>query len=89
MIGNAYPDVLFSLSSTFTYKHFSLSFLLRGSIGNDVLNQSRVYYEGFGYFGTRNVLRSTLDYPDYKGSAYYSSRFVEDGSYLKLDNLTL
>lgn len=89
VIGNAYPDVLFSLSSTFTYKHFSLSFLLRGSIGNDVLNQSRVYYEGFGYFGTRNVLRSTLDYPDYKGSAYYSSRFVEDGSYLKLDNLTL
>lgn len=89
VIGNAYPDVLFSLSSTFTYKRLSLSFLLRGSIGNDVLNQSRVYYEGFGYFGTRNVLRSTLDYPDYKESAYYSSRFVEDGSYLKLDNLTL
>lgn len=89
VIGNAYPDVLFSLSSTFTYKRFSLGFLLRGSIGNDVLNQSRVYYEGFGYFGTRNVLRSTLDHPEYRGGAYYSSRFVEDGSYLKLDNLTL
>lgn len=58
--------------------------MLRSSIGNDVLNQSRVYYEGFGYFGTRNILRSTLDHANYKDGAYYSSRFVEDGSYLKL-----
>lgn len=89
IIGNAYPDVMLSLQNTFSYKQWSLSFLLRSSIGNDVLNQSRVYYEGFGYFGTRNILRSTLDHADYKGGAYYSSRFVEDGSYLKLDNITL
>lgn len=89
VIGNAYPDVLLSLQSTLTYKNFDLSFLLRASIGNDVLNQSRVYYEGFGYFGGRNVLSSTLDHPDYRGGAVYSSRFVEDGSYLKLDNLTI
>ncbi|MCQ4762434.1 hypothetical protein NE555_17655, partial [Alistipes onderdonkii] len=57
VIGNAYPDVLLSLQNTFSYKQWSLSFLLRCSIGNDVLNQSRVYYEGFGYFGTRNTLR--------------------------------
>ena len=89
VIGNAYPDVLLSLQNTFSYKQWSLSFLLRSSIGNDVLNQSRVYYEGFGYFGTRNILRSTLDHANYKDGAYYSSRFVEDGSYLKLDNITL
>ena len=60
VIGNAYPDVLLSLQNTFSYKQWSLSFLLRSSIGNDVLNQSRVYYEGFGYFGTRNILRRIL-----------------------------
>lgn len=89
VIGNAYPDFTFSLSNSFVYKNFDLSFLLRGSVGNDVLNQSRVYYEGFGYFGSRNILRSTLDNAEYKGAAIYSSRFVEDGSYLKLDNLTI
>jgi len=89
VIGNAFPDVTMSLQNNFRYKQWSLGFLLRASIGNDVLNQSRVYYEGFGYFGTRNILSSTLDHPEYRDGAFYSSRFVEDGSYLKLDNVTL
>ena len=38
---------------------------------------------------SKNILASTLDYPQYEGAAIYSSRFVEDGSFLKLDNLTL
>ncbi|MDR3286384.1 MAG: TonB-dependent receptor [Prevotellaceae bacterium] len=88
VIGNAYPDFIFSLQNTFTYKNFDLSFLLRGSVGNDVLNQTRVYYEGPGYLGTKNILKSSFD-SDYTGGAYYSSRFIEDGSYLKLDNITL
>ncbi|MDR2292566.1 MAG: TonB-dependent receptor [Prevotellaceae bacterium] len=88
IIGNAYPDFLFSLQNTFTYKNFDFSFLLRGSVGNDVLNQTRVYYEGPAYLGTKNILKSSLD-SDYREGAYYSSRFIEDGSYLKLDNITL
>lgn len=89
VIGNAYPDFTYSIQNSFTYKNFDLSFLWRGSVGNDVLNMSRLYYEGFSYFGSYNVLKSTLDYPQYTGAAIYSSRFVEDGSFLKLDNLTL
>ncbi|MDR2125537.1 MAG: SusC/RagA family TonB-linked outer membrane protein [Prevotellaceae bacterium] len=88
IIGNAYPDFIFSLQNTFTYKNFDFSFLIRGSIGNDVLNQTRVYYEGPAYLGTKNILKSSLD-SDYTGGAYYSSRFVEDGSFLKLDNITI
>ncbi|MDR1896491.1 MAG: SusC/RagA family TonB-linked outer membrane protein, partial [Prevotellaceae bacterium] len=88
IIGNAYPDFIFSLQNTFTYKNFDFGFLLRGSIGNEVLNQTRVYYEGPAYLGTKNILKSSLD-SDYIGGAYYSSRFIEDGSYLKLDNITI
>jgi TonB-linked SusC/RagA family outer membrane protein len=88
IIGNAYPDFIFSLQNTFTYKNFDLSFLLRGSVGNDVLNQTGVYYDGPAYLGTKNILKSSLD-SDYTGGAYYSSRFVEDGSFLKLDNVTI
>ncbi len=89
VIGNAYPDFTFSLSSAFRYKDWDLSFLLRGSVGNDVFNMTRLYYEGPGYLGSYNVLKSTMDYPEYRGSAIYSSRYIEDGSYLKLDNLTV
>jgi TonB-linked SusC/RagA family outer membrane protein len=88
IIGNAYPDFIFSLQNTFTYKNFDFGFLLRGSVGNEVLNQTRVYYEGPAYLGTKNILKSSLD-NDYTEGAYYSSRFIEDGSYLKLDNVTL
>ena len=89
VIGNAYPDFTFSIQNSFSYKNFDLSFLFRGSVGNDVLNMSRLYYEGFSYFGSNNILKSTLDHPEYKGGAIYSSRFIEDGSFVKLDNLTL
>lgn len=89
VIGNAYPDFTFSINSAFRYKDWDLSFLLRGSVGNDVLNMMRLYYEGPGYLGSYNVLKSTMDYPQYTGSAIYSSRYIEDGSFLKLDNLTL
>lgn len=89
ILGNAYPDVTFGFSNTFTYKQWELSFLFRGAVGNDVLNMHRMYYEGFNYFGGKNILASTLEHPEYKGSAVFSDRFVEDGSYIKLDNLTL
>ena len=86
---DAYPDFTFSIQNSFSYKNFDLSFLFRGSVGNDVLNMSRLYYEGFSYFGSNNILKSTLEHPEYKGGAIYSSRFIEDGSFVKLDNLTL
>lgn len=63
VIGNAYPDFTFSIQNSFSYKNFDLSFLFRGSVGNDVLNMSRLYYEGFSYFGSNNILKSTLDHP--------------------------
>ena len=88
VIGNAYPDFIFSIQNSFKYNDFDLSFLFRGSVGNDVLNMTRVYYEGPSYLGLKNVLASTLT-TEYQEAAYYSSRCIEDGSYLKLDNITL
>ncbi|MCD8165973.1 MAG: TonB-dependent receptor [Bacteroides sp.] len=87
-IGNAYPDFTFSLQNSFVYKNFDLSFLLRGSVGNDVLNKTRLYYEGPGYLGLKNVLNSTFDHQNHPGPIY-SSYYIEDGSFLKLDNLTI
>ncbi|MDB5210707.1 MAG: rane protein, partial [Sediminibacterium sp.] len=89
VVGNAYPKFQLSFSNNFVYKAFDLSFNLRGSFGNDVLDIHRLYYENFGYLGGKNILLSALDFPGYKGKAEYSNRFVEDGSYVKLDNLSI
>ncbi len=89
VIGNALPDFTFGITNTFQIGAFDLNVLLRGSVGNDILNVHRLYYEGLSNFGFTNVLRSTLDDLDYRAPAVYSSRYIEDGSYLRLDNVTL
>ena len=89
VIGNAYPDLTFGWSNNLKYKNWDLSFLFRGSIGNDVANIQRLFYEGYYYFGGKNILKSTLDSPDNAGQTTWSSHFVEDGSFLKLSNVTL
>ncbi|MGN0194913.1 MAG: SusC/RagA family TonB-linked outer membrane protein [Candidatus Cryptobacteroides sp.] len=89
VIGNAYPDVTLGWNNAFRYKNWDLSFLFRASIGNDVANVNRLFYEGYYYFGGKNILKSTLDSKDNTGQTTWSSHFVEDGSFLKLSNVTL
>lgn len=89
VVGNAYPKFQLSLNNSFTYKNWDLNIFLRGVFGNHVLNMHRMYFENFSYFGSKNILHSALDYPEFKGKAEYSSRFVEDASFVKLDNVTL
>lgn len=89
VIGNAFPDFTFGWSNNFKYKNFDLSMLFRGSVGNEVANIQRLFYEGYYYFGGKNILKSTLDSADNAGQTTFSSHYVEDGSFLKLANLTL
>ncbi len=89
-IGNAYPDVQMGWSNTFTYKHWDLNFSLRASIGGDVLNQYAMEYGNLGSLGLRNISQKWLDHTDFTSTKYkYSSKYVEDASFLKLDNISL
>ena len=100
IIGNAEPDFTFSLTNQFNYKNFDLSIFVNGSVGNDIanLNKSRLSL----FTGLQNALgdavnRWTPTHPSTtvsraKGSdpaAVFSSEFVEDGSFLKVKNVTL
>ena len=89
LIGNAYPKFQLGWNNSFKYKNLDLNFFFRGVFGHDILNYHRMYYDNFAYFGSKNILASALDHPEYTGAAEYSSRYVEDGSYIKLDNITL
>jgi hypothetical protein len=89
VVGNAYPKFQMSLNNNITYKGFDMNLLFRGSYGNSVLNIHRAYYDNIAYLGGKNTLKMALDNPNYKGGPDYSSRYVEDASFIKLDNLTL
>lgn len=84
-IGCAQPDFTLNFSSTFTYKNLFLSFLLRGVFGNQVLNGTALYLSDINRLPGENVLDIALDKAPQ--SMVYSSYYIEDGSFLRLDNL--
>ena len=89
LVGHAYPDVTLGWSNNVRYKAWTLSSTLRASIGGKVFNSYRANYESLQQIGLRNILSSWLDNTNFKGEIRYSSKYIEDATYLKLDNLTL
>jgi TonB-dependent starch-binding outer membrane protein SusC len=89
VIGDANPDFTVGFRNQFDYNNFDLSFLIRSEVGRDVFNNTGLVY-GTKTLGGRNFLRSALDQPDAVGEpAIYSSRWIEDGSFVRLQNVTL
>jgi iron complex outermembrane receptor protein len=90
IIGNTQPDFSFGLSNSFTYKQFDLSFLLRGVQGIDVFNNTALDLQRVSLLPGQNVLAAAItDGVARRQQATYSSRWIEDGSFIRLDNLTL
>ena len=102
ILGTSQADFTWGLTNNFSYKNFSLNAFFQGSQGNDLVNLNRVDLENLN--GQQNVLaeaglnRWTIDnpgnrYPKADASAtfnsVFSSRFVEDASYIRLKSLTL
>lgn len=101
IIGDTNPDFVYGLTSNMSWKHWSLSFMMQGSQGNDLLNLNTADMK------LSNVGNITVDAyrnrwtEDNKSGAKYpratasdrnmelSNRYVENGSYLKLKYVTL
>lgn len=86
-IGCAQPDFTANLQSSFSYKNWYMSFLLRGVFGNDVVNGTSLVLGDITRAPGENVLRSALDRAPQ--SLIYSSYFIEDGSFVRLDNIQI
>lgn len=89
-LGCAYPKVTMSWSNTFTYKNWDLSFSLRASLGGKVLNDMAMRYCNLDRLGLHNIMGSWMDDQAHTElGTKYSSKYVEDASFLKMDNLSL
>jgi iron complex outermembrane receptor protein len=90
VIGSAQPDFTFGITNSFTYKRVTLGFNFRGSVGNDVYNLTA---NNLGYLSNlpgRNVFKEALTSGVLRSQPkQYSSRWIEDGSFVRLDNITL
>ncbi len=99
IIGNAEPDFTFGITNNFSYKEFDFSFFFSGSVGNDLINVNRLklsFYSGRINSIKDAVNRWTPENPSQsvsrakiESSVPFSDEFVENGTYVKLKNITL
>jgi TonB-dependent starch-binding outer membrane protein SusC len=89
-IGNAQPKLLAGWSNNFKYKNFDLNVFLRGAFGNKIFNATRADLFRPNTAQYTNILAGAAGESMADFNAYlYSSRFVENGSYVRFDNATL
>ena len=90
LVGNERPDFEMGWQNQISYKNAFLTFSFRAMVGQYLINWERMTNENTRTLSTGyNGLRSILDHPDYTSQARYDTRFVEKGSYVKLDNVVL
>ena len=91
IIGNAQPYVNFGLNTTLRYKEFDFALNFRGQIGGTYFNETRFFYEQTR--GVENCLLSAWNANNGTGAPYFtrvmSDYYLEDASYIKLNDLTI
>jgi iron complex outermembrane receptor protein len=89
-LGDANPDLTFGWGNNFTYKRFNFNFLLRGAIGHQIVNGPYIYSANPNRFPGNNALIDAFDTGIPEGlSPAFSSMWVEDGDFVRLDNFRL
>jgi len=102
VIGASMPENFGGISNTFAYKRWTLNAFVQFSQGNEVFNYLRYTNEnmmGLGNQSIKTLGRWTHEgqvttipralYEDKIGNSDFSTRWIEDGSYLRLKNVSL
>jgi hypothetical protein len=103
IVGNPHPKFFGGLTNTFTFKAVELRSFLQFSKGNDVFNMMRIFTDdgGCSYDNKSTVIMDRwqkpgditntprMSYDCVSGANLISSRFIEDGSYLRIGEVTL
>jgi hypothetical protein len=91
VLGDANPDWTFGLRNQVDWGRFDMSMLIRGELGRDVFNNtSLVYATTSNAKQDKNFLRSALNDPtSIDDPAIFSSRWIEDGSFVRVQNITV
>src|SRR5690606_29713563 len=88
-IGNGVPKYQMSLGNRFAYKGFDLSIFFRGKFQFDILNTPQMYFANKKWL-PNNVLEDAFTtHSQLNDDPQYSDYYLENGSFVKLDNVTL
>ncbi|MBL7813890.1 MAG: TonB-dependent receptor [Saprospiraceae bacterium] len=89
-VGSPQPKLLLGWTNTMRFNNFDLNFFIRGVFGNKIFNATRADLFRPTTAQFTNILKDVAsESAKDVNSQRYSSRFVEDGSYVRMDNATL
>jgi hypothetical protein len=89
IIGDTNPKMSFGLTNNFSYKKFSLSVLMYGSLGADIYNARK--FEGANQLHRWTPENPTNDWPSLRSPRFgqISDWWVENGSFVRISNVQL
>lgn len=90
-IGNAQPDFSINFNTSLSYRNLDLSLFFNGVVGNDIYNNLANVMDNLSLFskGFNTTVNATKSPEAFDNVLDYSSRYIEDGSYLRLSSATL
>ncbi|WP_422359552.1 SusC/RagA family TonB-linked outer membrane protein [Reichenbachiella sp.] len=88
ILGNPYPDFIWSITNTVTFGNFDLSFMFQGSHGAEVRNMGDQYL--YNHFNSRQDYDPAVT-PDQEfiQQKIFTNSIVQDASYIALRNVNL
>ncbi len=100
VIGDPNPDFTYGITNTFSWKGIELQIFFQGVYGADIYNGAgRWQLDGFGWFDNQDIRmlnrwqnpgdQTVIPQVRFLQSSFQSSRFIEDGTYLRLKNLAI
>lgn len=92
VVGSALPDVTYNFYTNMNYKNWDLNLNFNGVSGNEIYNHTAMnkFYKA-QLAKSNNVVPSAIEFPNeaITNAAIVSTRYLEDGSFFRLNNATL
>ncbi|WP_299058582.1 TonB-dependent receptor [uncultured Polaribacter sp.] len=98
IIGDPTPNFTYGITNNFTYKNWDLNVFIQGSQGGEIFNMTNVQlftgdgnttYENFNNAWSTSNTNTNIPRVGNNSPREFSSRFIEDGSYVRLKNIAL
>jgi iron complex outermembrane receptor protein len=92
VVGSAIPKMIYGINTNFRYKNFDLRFNFNGGAGNDIYNHTTMsLFTKSQLSRSNNTTDFAVQYPgeSFNNANTVSTRFLESGSFFRLNNATL
>jgi TonB-linked SusC/RagA family outer membrane protein len=87
ILGNPYPDLVWSLNNDFSYKGLDIGIMIQGSHGAEVRNMGDQYI--FNQFNSGQDFISETPDQEFIKQKIFTDDIIQDASYLSLRNVTI